>query len=267
MKSLTYRLVGAARRLGRLFDVICLVLIVVFPAAAASPTFEELLARAKAQAAAGHRWAPSGDNMGETVVTLLDMFPAATPTQITELLALLKNDPQQPFPDTQGLAPPVESAPANRPPAPGPVASTDATELSVPLHSTPTPVAGTGAAAGDFTMHSAPAMPAPAASQPQLSAKLVTRPTARAIELYNQGRAAEQRGDISAARRFYLSAAQMDDAAAALSLGRLYDPAYVDQTAVGGIDADPALARLWYERATALGDPEAGPLLEVLSVR
>jgi TPR repeat protein len=37
--------------------------------------------------------------------------------------------------------------------------------------------------------------------------------------------------------------------------------------ALGGIDPDPALARHWYERAVAMGDPVAGPLLEALALR
>ena len=56
-------------------------------------------------------------------------------------------------------------------------------------------------------------------------------------------------------------------AAAARNLGRLYDPAYLKQTAIGGVDPDAALAREWYERAFRLGDPEAGLLLEALSER
>ena len=66
-----------------------------------------------------------------------------------------------------------------------------------------------------------------------------------------------------AARRFYASAVQQGSAAAARNLGRLYDPIYIERTAMGGIDPDLALARHWYERAVAMGDPEAAPLLEV----
>jgi TPR repeat protein len=89
----------------------------------------------------------------------------------------------------------------------------------------------------------------------------------RAALLFARGLEAERRGDFSGARRFYLSSAQQGDAAAARNLGRLYDPAYLAQTALGGIDADPALAQRWYERAVRLGDADAGPLLEALSVR
>jgi TPR repeat protein len=81
-------------------------------------------------------------------------------------------------------------------------------------------------------------------------------PGSRAALLFARGIDAELRGDLSGARRFYSSAAQQGDAAAARSLGRLYDPAYIKQTAIGGIDPDPALAQYWYDRAVKLrGQP------------
>ena len=92
-------------------------------------------------------------------------------------------------------------------------------------------------------------------------------PSTRSALLFARGMEAERQGDFSAARRFYTSSAQQGDAAAARNLGRLYDPAYIRQTAVGGIDPNPALAREWYQRALTMGDAEAGPLLEALSVR
>jgi hypothetical protein len=122
----------------------------------------------------------------------------------------------------------------------------------------------------------APALIIPNPATPALAPNPVTPnqatpnqavPGGRAAMLFARGLDAELRGDFSGARRFYSSAAQLGDAAAARNLGRLYDPAYVKQTALGGIDPDPALARHWYERAVTLGDAEAGPLLEALSVR
>ena len=72
---------------------------------------------------------------------------------------------------------------------------------------------------------------------------------------------------MSGARRFYTIAAEQGSALAARHLGRLYDPAYLKKTALGGIDPDPGLARQWYERAIKMGDAEAGPLLQALAVR
>jgi hypothetical protein len=94
-----------------------------------------------------------------------------------------------------------------------------------------------------------------------------SRPGARAMELFVRGQKAVQSGDISGARRLYASAAQQGIAAAARDLGRLYDPAYLKQTALGGIDPDPILARHWYEQAVTMGDVEAGPLLDALALR
>jgi hypothetical protein len=92
-------------------------------------------------------------------------------------------------------------------------------------------------------------------------------PGSRAAELFARGQEAERLGDVSGARRFYISAAQQGSAAAARNLGRLYDPIYLTQTALGGIDPDLVLARRWYEKAVAMGDPVAGPLLEALALR
>ena len=97
--------------------------------------------------------------------------------------------------------------------------------------------------------------------------KATSGPGARAALLFARGLDAERLGDLSVARRFYASAAAQGDAAAALHLGRLYDPAYLRGVALGGVDPNPALARAWYERAISLGDPAAGPLLEALSAR
>jgi TPR repeat protein len=85
--------------------------------------------------------------------------------------------------------------------------------------------------------------------------------------LLARGKSAEQLGNVSGARRLYFGAATLGNAAAALALGRLYDPMFLKQNALGGLDPDPELARHWYQRAAALGDPEAGRFLEALSGR
>ncbi len=185
------------------------------------PTFAEMLAKAEAQAAAGHRWTPPGNNMTETVAEMMDIISTATPQQLAALSALLEKD---------GSHAPAALAPNRVAPPPAPPAP--------PYPSTP------------------PSSPRP--SSP---------PNARSVELLSRGMDAQRLGDVSGARRFYASAAAQGNATAALALGRLYDPTYLKQAALGGIDPDPALARHWYERAAALGDAEAGPLLEALSVR
>jgi TPR repeat protein len=92
-------------------------------------------------------------------------------------------------------------------------------------------------------------------------------PDRHAQDMFARGQSAERSGDISAARRFYVVAADQGHAAAALHLGRLYDPVFLSRTAMGGIDPDPAAARHWYDLAAKLGDPDAPPLLQTLNAR
>ena len=96
---------------------------------------------------------------------------------------------------------------------------------------------------------------------------IIRLPDPHAAELFARGKAAEEQGDISGARRFYASAAERGHAAAARNLGRLYDPGVLDHIALGGAFANPDLARRWYERAAELGDHDASPLLQALTAR
>ncbi len=113
-----------------------------------------------------------------------------------------------------------------------------------------------------------PAAPArPVVSPPASPPKPSPQASARAADLLARGKEAEALGNISGARRLYASAAALGNGAAALSVGRLYDPDFLKQTAMGGIEPDTALARHWYQRAEALGDPEAGRFLQALSER
>jgi hypothetical protein len=336
---------------------VCPVLMTLLSAHADSRSFADLLARAKAQVAAGHRWAPPGDNMTETIVSMMDLISTATPEQLTELSALLEGSrsgppaqgaspdnlteqsaapvspsrasseirnapalatvgsapssvlpeqsvpgtvrqdvpsltiprvaiPDQAIPDQAipGQAMPVEAMPSQiapgriaphpvmpNPVMPNPVTSSPATSSPVmPSSVLPSPVMPS-------SVMPSPVLPNPGTSSPGTSSPVMpgafastqAMPDAdsRAGVLFARGLDAELRGDFSGARRFYASAAQRGDAAAARNLGRLYDPAYLRRTALGGVDPDPALARGWYERAIRLGDPDAGPLLEALSVR
>src|ERR1700722_5230430 len=74
--------------------------------------FADLLARAEAQATAGHRWAPPGDNMTETVGAMRKPFSSPPPEQLAKLSDLLERDPT-------GLPPPAaKSAAVSEPAAP-----------------------------------------------------------------------------------------------------------------------------------------------------
>ena len=64
-------------------------------------------------------------------------------------------------------------------------------------------------------------------------------------------------GDIVAARRFYELAANYGSALAATAVGRTYDPAYLANLRVLGLQPDAVKARYWYEKAERQGDAEA----------
>jgi TPR repeat protein len=339
---------------------LCALLATELPADAGRESFADLLSRAKAQAAEGHRWAPPGNNMTETIMTMLDVVGAATPEQLAELSALLENGKMAadntappsktgPGEDTRAntasaalpaaieaaapkaaeslaappaagsvaapaiaktLTPPAAAGSAARPPttAPAPAeAVSSAAVAETVAHPAvaetvyPPAVAETAYPPADAGSIALPPTTAPAAQTKTTLATAKTpampivtdKPTRersgqgalsqsapgqigtsqtmadphRAGMLFARGVDAERLGDLSAARRFYTTAARQGDAAAARNLGRLYDPAYLRQTALGGVDPDPELARLWYNYAVRLGDSGAGRLLEALSSR
>jgi hypothetical protein len=98
------------------------------------------------------------------------------------------------------------------------------------------------------------AMPASAAAIP---APPVIAPTASfALE---RGDEAMRQRDVIAARRFYEFAASAGVAGAATALARTYDPLYLQQVGVRGVQADTAAALRWYKRASEEGDPAARP--------
>jgi TPR repeat protein len=241
---------------------VCTAFIMALPANADNVNFADLLARAEAQAAAGHRWAPPDDNMIETVMRMMDILPTATPAQLAELAALLETDKPSP-PAVRNAAPSTDPGLAEAELPRTPTASLESPPIAaVPLSSPPAvPPASPPAVPPSLP----PVMREPPA--PTAAGEVLPEAGARAGVLFARGLEAELRGDFSAARRYFASAAQQGSAAAARNLGRLYDPAYLRQTALGGIDPNPVLAREWYQRAVRLGDPEAVPLLEALSVR
>jgi hypothetical protein len=278
-----------------------------FSVRAEERTIADLLTRAEAQAAAGHRWAPPGDNMTETVAVMMDIIAQATPEQLVELSNLLEKNSSNPpspssaqatpVPITPAQATPAQATPAQATPArastpagaaaqappaqafaaPLPIQiapSETAPAQTAPSRATPNPAPPPARAAAPATAAQAGLTPDRRTVTVETTAperpgpiRVMPRPTPRALELYARGQDAERQGNISGARRFFAGAAEQGSAAAARSLGQLYDPAYLKQTVFGGIDPDPALARNWYQRAAAMGDAEAGPLLEALAVR
>ena len=81
--------------------------------------------------------------------------------------------------------------------------------------------------------------------------------------LMRQGDSAMLRGNIAQARSFYERAAAVHrtSSAAPLAVGKTFDPNVLSSLGVNSRFADPAMARDWYGRARALGDPAAAELL------
>jgi TPR repeat protein len=71
-------------------------------------------------------------------------------------------------------------------------------------------------------------------------------------------------GDISGARRFLERAAASGSGRAALAVGGTFDPRVLAELGARGITPDRAAARLWYQRAAALGEAEAASRIAAL---
>ena len=115
-------------RIPRGLLALCALLLTQLPAHAGSDSFADLLSRAKTQAAEGHRWAPPGNNMTETIMAMLDIVSTATPQQLAELSALLQRDK----PAADRTAPPGESRI-------GEAAPQDRASVAPPISNPPTP--------------------------------------------------------------------------------------------------------------------------------
>jgi hypothetical protein len=114
------------------------------------------------------------------------------------------------------------------------------------------------------TAAEAPAVPPPVAPIRQLSAK--DRETGR--QLIERGNIELLLGNLITARQFYQRAMDNGLPEGAMALGASYDPqelAHVE--ALVTARGDVKLARKWYERAQALGDPGAAARIQRLSQR
>jgi hypothetical protein len=72
-----------------------------------------------------------------------------------------------------------------------------------------------------------------------------------------RGERESEQGNVAMARQFYLRAAQIGVARAAMLLAATYDPRELARVGVQGLQPNVAEARKWYERARELGAPEA----------
>ena len=90
---------------------------------------------------------------------------------------------------------------------------------------------------------------------------------AQAERLVARGDQYSAQGNMVIARQYYLRAADLGDARAALKLAETYDPNEIKRFNAVGIAANPAQAKRWYQRAADLGAPDAERKLRRLSAR
>lgn len=107
------------------------------------------------------------------------------------------------------------------------------------------------------------ARPPPPLAQPQLSPE----DRERARKLLDRGNQLMAAKDFSAAQHFYVRAAEMGLAEAAMALGKRYDPDELSRLGAIGMQADPEFARKWYEKARELGSPDADAFLRRMGGR
>jgi hypothetical protein len=173
---------------------------------------------------------------------------------------------------------PSEAAPAAEPPDTGVAAPEAAAPPAVAQEAAAPPVAVAAIApeaaappvvAAHAPTEAAPVAPIAAATAPGA----VAAPDAPrrsdpvpAATLMRRAEAAFARGDIAAARAFFVRAAVVDpwSVEAMVGAGRTYDPGFLHPLGITGGLADAGEARRWYGRASQLGDPTAAVLAERL---
>jgi hypothetical protein len=175
--------------------------------------------------------------------------------------------PPEPLPPLAAVA--EADAPGLLPPEPLPPLAVVA-EADAPGALPPDPPPALAAIAEPDAPAALPAAPAPvaaAAPAPALAPPPPPSPSAATIALLRRGEALLAIGDISAARRFFERAAADGSGAAALALAGTFDARVLAQLGARGLPPDPAQARLWYQRALALGETAARDRLATLEAQ
>jgi hypothetical protein len=121
-------------------------------------------------------------------------------------------------------------------------------------------------AAAAVVIATAPAIAAPpviAAAPVTAAAPVVAAPPARRLAadelatLMTRAKGLLAAGDIAPARLLLERAAEAQEPNAALMLAQTYDPAVLGRQDIRNVTPDPALARIWYQRAAQLGSADA----------
>jgi hypothetical protein len=177
--------------------------------------------------------------------------------------------PVTPKPPTGGEAAVTQPVAPSSATAPSPAASTatEAPAAVAPPVREPAPAAAPqqlAAAKSDVTQ-------SPAAESAATAATRSSGPGSASLDqierMLEQGRRQLELGNIAVARQYFLRAAELGSAAGALSLAATHDPRELASMPQVSIKADPTEARRWYERAAALGAPQASERLLRLGAR
>jgi hypothetical protein len=110
------------------------------------------------------------------------------------------------------------------------------------------------------------AEPLPSGAPPAAS-RLPPQVRRQALQYMRKGDELMATKDFSAAQHFYLRAAEMGLPEAAMAMAKRYDPEELARQGAIGLQGDPELARKWYEKARALGAPDADDYLRRISGR
>ncbi|HYZ22022.1 MAG TPA: AAA family ATPase [Rhodopila sp.] len=111
---------------------------------------------------------------------------------------------------------------------------------------------------------SIPHQPAAETAQEAAPPQAATLPTELIAALLKRGNDSLALGNLAVARSLFQKAAEGGSAAAALALGKTYDPH--EPISQPG-NADPGTAATWYRKAQALGDRTAASLLQRLAAQ
>jgi hypothetical protein len=103
------------------------------------------------------------------------------------------------------------------------------------------------------------------APDPKMALILRPEDSTRIAELIEHGRKMVDVGYFPGARAYFQRAAEAGSAEAAFSVGRTYDPSFIEEIGAHGIKPDAKQARVWYERAKALGHKDADAQIRALA--
>ena len=157
-------------------------------------------------------------------------------------------------PDTAPPAPHVAAQPVNAEPSPTPDAATTRRVQPVALASA-SPSRDEIAAAYQSAIKTRVVAVEPTTREPLQAARRIDPDELAALLKRAKGLLAI--GDITSARLLLERAADAQEADAALMLAGTYDPQVLGAQDMRSITPDPAMARLWYEKAIQLGSSDA----------